>query len=79
LLDAEDIIAARDIPSLLPEFNAALDRIHANVVAMTERSERTEQEIARMRTPEYREDVRRSITADEVAAAASLLGRSPRR
>lgn len=76
MLDAEDIAGLEEIRSLLPEFNAALDRIHDNLVAMAESSERTHQEIARMRTPEYREEVRRSIVEDQRAldAAARLFG-----
>ncbi len=76
MLDAEDMAGLEAIRSLLPEFNAALDRIHHNLVAMAESSERTHREIERMRTPEYREEVRRSIMKDRsaLAAAARLFG-----
>ncbi|MGZ8286535.1 MAG: plasmid mobilization protein [Allosphingosinicella sp.] len=76
MLDAEDIAGLEEIRSLLPEFNAALDRIHHNLVAMAESSERTHQEIERLRSPEYREEVRRSIIEDRpaLAAAARLFG-----
>ncbi|HEX8624343.1 MAG TPA: hypothetical protein VF782_04610 [Allosphingosinicella sp.] len=79
LLDAEDMKAARELPSLLPEFNAALDRIHGTLVAAAERSEKHRQEMARMRTPEYREEVRRSIEKDLAGldAVASLFGGAP--
>jgi hypothetical protein len=76
MLDAEDIAGLEEIQFLLPEFNAALDRIHHRLVAMAESSERTHKEIERMRTPEYREEVRRSIMEDQRAraAAARLFG-----
>ncbi len=76
MLDAEDIAGLQEIRSLLPEFNAALDRIHGNLVAMAESSERRQQEIARLRSPEYREEVARSIAEDQRAlhAAARLFG-----
>lgn len=76
MLDAEDIAGLEEIRSLLPEFNAALDRIHHNLVAMAESSERTQQEIERLRSPEYREEVARSIAEDQRAldAAARLFG-----
>lgn len=76
LLDAEDIVGLEDVRSLWPEFNAALDRIHDNLVATAERSERYQEEIARMRTPEYREEVRRSVLTDEAGldATAALPG-----
>lgn len=76
MLDAEDIAGLEEIRILLPEFNAALDRIHDNLVAMAESSERTHQEIERLRSPEYREEVARSIAEDQRAldAAARLFG-----
>lgn len=76
MLDAEDIAGLEEIRSLLPEFNAALDRIHHNLVAMAESSERTQQEIERLRSPEYREEVARSIAEDQraLSAAARLFG-----
>jgi len=76
LLDAEDIVGMEDVRSLLPELNAALIRIHDNLVAAAEHSERNQLEIERMRTPEYREEVRRSVVEDEAAVNAmiSLLG-----
>jgi uncharacterized protein (DUF1778 family) len=76
LLDAEDIVGMEDVRSLLPEFNAALTRIHDNLVAAAESREKAQEEIERMRTPQYREEVRRSIMKDEagLTAIASLLG-----
>ena len=76
LLDAEDIAGLEEIRSLLPEFNAALDRIHDNLVAMAESSERHHTEMARLRSPDYREEVRRSIVEDRRAldAATRLFG-----
>ncbi|HEU0100268.1 MAG TPA: hypothetical protein VFQ67_16035 [Allosphingosinicella sp.] len=76
VLDAEDIAGLEEIRSLLPEFNAALDRIHHNLVAMADSSERTHLEIERLRSPKYREEVRRSIAEDRQAldAAARLFG-----
>lgn len=76
LLDAEDIVGMEDVRSLLPEFNAALTRIHDNLVAAAESREKAQQEIERMRTPEYREEIRRSVAEDEagLVAIASLLG-----
>lgn len=79
LLDAEDVAALENLPSLLPEFNAVLTRIHNTLVAAAERSEKHQQEMARMRTPEYREEVRRSIEKDLAGldALASLFGVAP--
>lgn len=76
LLDAEDVAALEELRYLAPELNAALDRIHHNLVAMAESSERTQQEIERLRSPEYREEVARSIAKDQRAldAAARLFG-----
>lgn len=76
LLAAEDIIGMEDVRSLLPEFNAALNRIHDNLVAAAESREKSQREIERMRTPEYRDEVRREVAKDEagLAAIASLLG-----
>jgi Arc/MetJ-type ribon-helix-helix transcriptional regulator len=79
LLDAEDVAALENLPSLLPEFNAALTRIHDTLAAAAKRSERHRQEMARMRTPEYREEVRRSIEKDRAGldAVAPLFGGAP--
>ena len=76
LLDAEDIVGMENVRSLLPEFNAALTRIHDNLVAAAESREKAQQEIERMRTPEYREEVRREVAQDEagLAAIVTLLG-----
>lgn len=76
LLDAEDITGMEDVRSLLPEFNAALTLIHERLVATAESREKAQNEIERMRTPQYREEVRRSVMKDEagLAAIASLLG-----
>ena len=79
LLDADDIVGMEDVRSLLPEFNAALTRIHERLVAAAESREKAHKEIERMRTPQYREEVRRSISDDEVSTVASLLGGSSRR
>ncbi len=79
LLDAEDVAALEDVRSLLPEFNAALTRIHDTLAAAAERSEKHQQEMARLRSPEYREEVRRSIEKDLAGldAVASLFGVAP--
>jgi hypothetical protein len=76
LLDAEDIVGMEDVRSLLPELNAALTRIHDNLVATVEQREKAQQEIERIRTPEYREEVRRSVVEDKagLSAIATLLG-----
>ena len=81
LLDAEDVVALEDVRSLLPEFNAALTRIHDNLTAAAERREKCLQEIERMRTPEYREEVRRSVMEDRAGleAVAALVGFAPPR
>ncbi len=72
MLDAEDIAGLEEIRSLLPEFNAALDRIHHNLVAMAESGQRWEQEIARLRSPEYREEVKRAIAEDRRALDSAI-------
>jgi hypothetical protein len=79
LLDAEDVAVLEDVRSLLPEFNAALTRIHDTLVAAAERSEKHQREMARMRTPEYREEVKRELEKDLAGldAVASLFGVAP--
>jgi hypothetical protein len=82
LLDADDISVLEEIRSLLPQFDAALTRIHDNLTAAADRREKRLEEIARMQTPEYREEVRRSIMADEAgleAMAALVRTASPER
>lgn len=76
MLDAEDIAGLEEIQSLLPEFNAALDRIHLNLAAMADSGEKWEREMARLRSPEYREEVARSVAEDQrsLNAAARLFG-----
>jgi uncharacterized protein (DUF1778 family) len=79
LLDAEDVTALEELRSFAPELNAALTRIHENLAAAAERSEKHWQEMERIRTPEYRDEVRRSIEKDKalVEAAVSLFGVAP--
>src|SRR5688500_3801239 len=67
MLDANDIAGLEEIQSLLPDFNAALDRIHHRLVAMAESNEKWHQEMERLRSPEYREEVARSIMKDQSA------------
>ena len=76
MLDAEDMAGLEEIQTLLPEFNAALDRIHQRMVAMAESSEEWHREMERLRSPEYREEVARSIMKDRRAldGAARLFG-----
>lgn len=54
LLDAGDMAILKDVRACLPDFNAALGRIHANLAAACEQSEQRHEQIARMRTPEFR-------------------------
>ena len=78
LLDADDIRAIDEFRPLLPEFNAALARIEENLAAAADRREKRLQEIERMRTPEYREEVRRSIMEDSASMeAVAALADSP--
>jgi hypothetical protein len=79
LLDADDIRAIEEFRPLVPEFNAALARIHDTLVAAAERSEKHQQEMDRLRSPEYREEVRRSIEEDLAGldVATSLFSIAP--
>lgn len=76
MLDADDIAALEGIRSLLPEFEAAIGRIHDNLVAAIDHSAMHEQEIARMRTPAYRAEVLQTMIEnpdDDLDAIATLF------
>jgi uncharacterized protein (DUF1778 family) len=78
VLDAEDLRALEEVRALLPEFNAAVDRIHRNFEAALDHALRHEREIARMRAPAYREEVEAELEAadDLVGSVASLFNGS---
>jgi len=79
LLDADDVAALEDVRSLLPEFDAALTRIHNNLVAAAERSEKHHREIERMRSAEYRQEIYRELETNQAGleAVAALFGVGP--
>lgn len=73
LVEAEDIAALEEIRSLLPQFNAALDRMHDNFKAALETALRHEQEIERVRGREHRRAVLLELADPDLIAAASDL------
>ena len=80
MLDADDIAALEGIRSLLPEFEAAVGRIHDNLAAAIDHSAAHEQEIARMRTPAYRAEVLQTMTENpnaDLDAVAALFHPTP--
>ena len=76
LIDANDLMALEEVRGLLPEFNAALSRIHHNLVDAVSDVLEHEGQIADMRSSAYRERVREDLAADPdlLAAGARLFG-----
>jgi hypothetical protein len=76
LVDADDLPASESLAALLPEFNAAVDRIHATLTAAAERALEHEQDTARLRSNEYRQAVLAELAADPdiLRAGAELFG-----
>jgi uncharacterized protein (DUF1778 family) len=77
LLDADDIEMIEGIHALLPEFNAAIDRIHANLTAALDSNFKQNREIERLHSSEYRKEILESLIHDgraEINAAADLFG-----
>lgn len=79
LLDAEDMQTLREVHGLLPEFNAALARIHENLAGALEHAAELERGLEDARTPEYRKGVFEEIGADPamIEAGAALFGAEP--
>lgn len=77
LLDAQDIKTLEDIRSLLPEFNAAVDRIHENLQAALDSSLEQERKMAGLRGAEYRRRLISSLIRnhwEDIEATAGLFG-----
>jgi len=62
--DPEEATAKVELEALLPEFNAAMDRMIATLDRMLEKGEQHSREMARLRSPEYREQVQQEVWAD---------------
>lgn len=62
--DPGEAEAKAELETLMPEFEGALDRILATLDRMLTDGEAHDAEMARLRSPEYREQVRREVEAD---------------
>jgi uncharacterized protein (DUF1778 family) len=62
--DPEEVTAKAELEVLMPEFEGAVDRILASLDRMLAKGETHEAEMARLRSPEYREQVRCDVEAD---------------
>jgi hypothetical protein len=62
--DPEEAGAKAELEAMMPEFEGAVDRILAALDRMLVKAEAHETEMARLRSPEYREQVRRDVEAD---------------
>lgn len=62
--DPEEATVKAELETLMPEFEGAVDRILASLDRMLVKGETHEAEMARLRSPEYREQVQRDIETD---------------
>lgn len=62
--DPEESAARAELEAMLPEFEGAVDRILGTLDRMLSKADAHEVEMARLRSPEYREQVRREVEAD---------------
>lgn len=62
--DPDEAAARAELEAIMPEFERAVDRILATLDRMLERADAHQAEMARLRSPEYREQIRREIEAD---------------
>ena len=62
--DPGEAEAKAELEVLMPEFEGAVDRILASLDRMLTKGETHEAEMARLRSPEYREQVQRDVEAD---------------
>ena len=62
--DPEEAVAKAELEVLMPEFEGAVDRILASLDRMLAKADAHDVEMARLRSPEYREQVQRDVEAD---------------
>lgn len=62
--DPEEISAKAELEALLPEFEQAVDNILATLDRMLAKADAHDVEMQRLRSPDYREQVRREVEAD---------------
>jgi hypothetical protein len=62
--DPEEAAAKAELEALMPEFERAIDHILATLDRMLEDGNLHDVEMARLRSPEYREQVQRDVAAD---------------
>jgi hypothetical protein len=65
LFDAEDLVAMEELTQLVPELNAMADRIESRQAEWATKEAEFQRELARLRSPDYREQVRREVLTDE--------------
>ena len=62
--DPEEATAKAELEAIMPEFEGAVDHILATLDRMLEKADMHDVEMARLRSPEYREQVQRDVEAD---------------
>jgi hypothetical protein len=62
--DPAEAAARAELEALLPDFERAIGRILATLDRMLEKADAHEADMQRLRSPEYREQVRREVEAD---------------
>ncbi len=62
--DPEEAEAKAELEALLPEFKVAIERMSATFDRMLDKADAHEREMDRLRSPEYREEVRRDLEAN---------------
>jgi hypothetical protein len=62
--DPEEATAKAELEALMPEFEGAVDRILATLDRMLAKADAFEERMEHLRSPEYREQVRREVEAD---------------
>jgi hypothetical protein len=62
--DPGEAAAKAELEALLPEFEQAVDNILATLDRMLKKADAHDAEMVRLRSPEYREQVRREVEAD---------------
>ena len=63
-LDPEDLRTLEELEALMPEFNAAIERMRSNVAAAIAAQDVHERNFAWLRSDEYRDQVRREVAED---------------
>lgn len=62
--DPEEAAAKAELEALMPEFERAIDRILATLDRILANGEAHDAEMARLRSPEYRDQIAREVEAD---------------